>query len=387
MTRPLRFAGTPTRDRAQMYAEMRANVDPQVDHFITVTTGPEAREYASGELIDFAGPWNISECWNLILDRAHEIAAGRPYYVAIMNDDALVADDWFDRMVEAIERDSSAGASTPRQPGKMRSIFGGAFVVKGALGIRLSGVARHYYSDDEIQKLCQRVGGFSIVPGVHAVNRLANHSTRTSREIQQMNAEDWPKFHALYGMPESPWDNTPYHVVISAPSGRAPQHIIDTLDGREYTVMVDGWETEQLAAAADMFDRFVYLKESVRLFPGFWEAIDSEQGSCWLFARPSCYMGIFDARTVRKMLRRIRPTTDKQSSISNEWLIHGTVRWRSIWPEVSDANPVGMDGDELVIGNAFIHKLKGTARCGACAQVTDPGVCEHLRERASGGVS
>lgn len=363
-----------------MYAELRSNIDPQVDHFITVTTGPDARGYAVGETVDFTAPWNISECWNLILDRAHEIAAGRPYYVAILNDDAIVADDWFDRMVDAVEKNGSAGASTPRQPGKQRSIFGGAFVVKGGLGIRLSGVARHYYSDDEVQKLCQRAGGFTIVPGVHAVNRLADRSTKASAEIQRMNREDWPKFKALYGMPESPWDNVAYHVVISAPNGNA-QPVIDTLDGRDYTVMTEGWETDQLAAAAAQFSRFVFIKESVRIFPGFWEAIDSEQGSCWMFGRPSCYMGIYDAPTLRKMLRKLRPTRTKRDSIVNEWLIHGTVQWRSIWPDVTDANALGVENGELVIGNEFIQKLKGTAKCPRCAASTEPGVCEHYLAR------
>lgn len=219
--------------------------------------------------------------------------------------------------------------------------------------------------------------------GVQAVNRLANQSTRSDEDLQAMNSEDWPKFKARYGMPEAPWDNTEYYVVISAPSGATPQHIIDTLEGRDYTVMVDGWETDQLAAAAEQFSRFVYLKESARIFPGFWEAVDSERGSCWLFARPSCYMGIYDARTLRSMLAKLPPTRSKQDSISNEWRIHATVDWRSIWPEIRDANALRMEGDELVIGNGLIEKLKGTARCGACAASTAPGVCEHLQASVS----
>lgn len=377
--RPLRFAGTPTHDRPGMYTDLLANVTPQVDEFITVAHGPAAQAYAQGAVIPFDGRLpNLAVMWNQILDRAHELAAGRPYYVAVFNDDALVADDWYSRMITAIEHDGSAGASTPRQPGKMRSIFGGAFVVKGGLGVHMSGVTTWWYTDDEIQKQCQALGGFSIVPGVHAVNRLANQSTKHSAELQAINSADWPRFKAKYGMPESPWANTEYHVVISAPSGETPQHIIDTLDGRSFTVMTDGWEPDQLAAAATRFSRFVFLKESCRLFPGFWEAIDSEQGSCWLFARPSCYMGIYDAPTLQRMLRKLLPTRSKQDSIHNEWRIHDTVNWRSIWPDVHDRNPVGVEDGELVIGNAFIHKLKGTARCGECAGSTAPGVCEHL---------
>lgn len=385
--RPLRFAFTPTYNRPAMYAELRANVVPQVDEFITIAHGPEAQAYATGITIPFDAPLpDLSIQWNLGLDKAHELANGRPYFVAGFNDDALVAPDWFDRMVDAMDRDGSAGASTPRQPGKMRSIFGGAWVIRGGLGIRMSGATRWFYTDDEIQKLCQRAGGFTIVPGVHAVNRLANLSTRASRELQAINSQDWPKFKALYGMPESPWDNTPYHVIISAPSGEHPTHIIDTLDGRDYTVMVDGWETEQLAAAAELFSRFCYVKESVRLFPGFWEAIDSEPGSCWFFPHPSSYMGIFDSRSVLRMLSRLSPTRDKEDSIRNESAIHRTVRWKSIWPEVTDANALRVEvvngAPELVIGNAFIEKLKGSARCAECSRwMRGSGLCDHYLAR------
>lgn len=383
MEKPLRFAGAPTANREKFYREMRESIDPQIDTFITVTTGDDARHYAEGLTLDYTdAEWNISTTWNMILDEAERLAGGKPYYVAILNDDALVDPDWFDTLVEAMERDGSAGASGPRAPAKARSIFGGAFIVKGGLGIRLCGLMRHYYSDDEVQKLCQRNGGFSIVRSARAVNRLADQSTRTSAEIQRVNNEDWPKFRELYGWPESPWANTEYAVVISAPSGEEPSHILETLDGREYLVLTDGWELDHLVEAAKKFDRFVFLKESVRIKPGFWECIDSEPGSCWLFARPSCYMGIYDAPTVARMRTKLGPVRNKEESIQTEWAIHGTVKWKTIWPDVNDYNPLRMEGDELVIGNRYIEKLKGTARCGECAGSGKPGVCEHLRRLA-----
>lgn len=381
--RPLRFAFTPTHDRPAMYAELVENITPQVDQFITIRHGQTARDYGThGVLLDYTETLpDLSVMWNMGLDEAHRLAKGRPYYVAGLNDDALVADDWFDRMIEAIERDGTAGASTPRSPYKGRSIFGGAWIVKGHLGIRMSGVARWYYTDDEIQKLCQAAGGFSIVPGVHAVNRLADKTTRQNRHLRAINSEDWPRFKAKYGMPESPWENADYHVVISAPTGDA-QHIIDTLDGRPYTVLTDGWETEQLATAASMFPRFVFIKESTRLLPGFWDRIDATPGSAWFFPHPSCYMGIYDATTLRRMLRRLPTTRTKEDSILNESRIHSTIQWPTIFPDVTDLHPLRMDGPELVIGNQYIEKSKGTARCRRCATSREPGVCPHLQALA-----
>jgi hypothetical protein len=187
-----------------MYRDLVECVTPQVDEFITVAHGPVAQAYATGVTIPYdADDLDLSAMWNLGLDKAAELAAGAPFYVAGFNDDALVAPDWFDRMVEAVERDGAAGASTPRDAGKPKSIFGGAWMVKG--GIRLSGVFRWYHTDDEIQKLCQAAGGFSIVEGVYAVNRLVDQSYKDSPYLRAVSSEDGPKFISMYGLPESPW--------------------------------------------------------------------------------------------------------------------------------------------------------------------------------------
>lgn len=204
MVRPLRYAFTPTHDRPQYYADLVECVIPQVDEFITIAHGREAVEYSQGLTIPYdVHELDLSYMWNLGLDKAAELADGQPFYVAGFNDDALVAPDWFDRMIEAMERDGSAGASTPRDEGKPKSIFGGAWCVKGPL--RLSGAFRWYHTDDEVQKLCQRAGGFSIVHGVYAVNRLVDQSYRDWEYLRRVSAEDGPTFIRMYGLPESPW--------------------------------------------------------------------------------------------------------------------------------------------------------------------------------------
>jgi len=371
-----------------MYRELIANIKPQVDAILTIAHGPEAKKYAQSPLRSYTESLpDLSVMWNIGLDWAEKFAKGRPYYVAGLNDDALVADDWYQQMVTAIETNNTTGASTPRAPGKARSIFGGAWVIKGGEGIRMSGVAKWWYTDDEIQKLCQAVNGFTIVPNVYAVNRLANESTRASKELQAINSKDWPAFKARYGNPEAPWAATDFHIIISAPSGETPHHIINTIPtGRDYTVMTEGWELDQLIAAAKKHPRFVFLKESAHIKPGFWEAIESERGSAWFFPRPSCYMGIYDAKTVNLAAQRLRKVTDKQGSINNEWRIHDIARWNTIWDDVTDANPLRLETvngvDEFVIGNNFIEKYKSTARCGQCAQTTAPGICDHLRQLA-----
>lgn len=292
MVRPLRFGFVPTRNRAILYAELVECVTPQLDTLITLAHGPEALSYAVGDVIAYdADTPDLSAMWNAGIDRAAELANGLPYYVAIFNDDALVASDWYDRMIAAIEADGSAGASAPRAPGKAASIMGGAFVITP--GIRLTGVFRWYFTDDEVQKLCERAGGFSIVEGVHAVNRCADQNFKASPELQRVSAEDGPKFLAMYGAPASPWGNTEWPVVVEGDPARVG-------DDRRQRLAVSGTVAEQLAAGAAHFRAFVYVPQSVAPKPGFWEALDSEQGSAWLF--PTGYAGIYDSAAVQNLL-------------------------------------------------------------------------------------
>lgn len=290
MVRPLRFAFTPTHSREAMYRELVECVSPQVDVFITVAHGPLAQLYAQGVVVPFDGDPDLSAMWNLGFDKAAELAGGHPYYVACLNDDALVGPDWFDRMVDAIEVEGTAGASTPRAPGKAASIFGGAFVVTP--GIRLSGVLRWYFTDDEIQKLCERAGGFSIVPGVHAVNRHADRNFKQSPYLQQVSAEDGPKFHAMYGVAASPWGNTQWPAVVAGDAERVT-------DPRTILPVSGDDPLEHLAAGMAAFDRFIYLPANVTPKLGFWEAVDSEEGPCWLFG--DGFAGIFHAATLARL--------------------------------------------------------------------------------------
>lgn len=184
----LKLGFTLTRDRPSMYRELLANVLPQLDGFVTVTHGDYAKTYAQGDTIHYDQPvLNLFIQWNYGFDWAERTADGRPYVVACFNDDALVADDWVAQMIQAMDETGAAGASTPRKPGSHK-IFGGAFLVRP--GIRLSGLTRWYYTDDEIQHLCDEAGGFTIVDDVYAVNRLANQSTKALPELRQMSAED-----------------------------------------------------------------------------------------------------------------------------------------------------------------------------------------------------
>jgi hypothetical protein len=93
-------------------------------------------------------------------------------------------------------------------------------------------------------------------------------------------------------------------------------------------------------------------------------------------------MAVYARDPLLRALRRVR-IADKWGSVRAEAALSGALRMRdAIWPEVTDANALRVEGPELVIGNAVIEKSKGSAWCGHC-DYDPPGVCEHLLPKVS----
>lgn len=386
---PLRIAFVgPTRNRSDLFAEAVAAIRPQVDKVITVTHGSFASDYAA-PLVDEAAEWNgevnISSMWSAGLDLADKVANGAAYDVAVINDDAIVEPTWFTRLAEAMHAAGAAGASGSRQEGKLATMSGYAFLLDGTKGIRADERMRWWFSDDAIQSACTAVGGCVIVNGVGAVNKCADFEIRADPTLRVWAQEDRQVFNQFHGEFVGPWNihrgKGCVPLVISAPSGQIPTHLLANTGDRQTLVLTTReWEDQHLRYAASAFDWFVFLKESTRLLDptAFWAAIDARTEPGWLFAPPSCYMALYSRVQVNRMTTRIR-VHDKWGSIRAEASMVRLMRMHDvIWPEVTDANALRFEDDELVIGNSIIEKSKGSAWCGHC-RYTPPGVCEHLR--------
>jgi hypothetical protein len=181
-------------------------------------------------------------------------------------------------------------------------------------------------------------------------------------------------------------------VVVGGPT--LPEGL-DFFAGRTVVQLSSGWEIPHLIEAFNDpigLDRFVYLKSSTRILDErFWDVIDAAPAgrTSFLFARPSCYMAIYDrADFPTTLLERPPVIADKEQSIYWEWAIHDYFLPGAIWPDVRDEAAKRIervDGvDELVIGNDLVEKYKGTVRCGKCsgrARNQQSGLCPHTYER------
>lgn len=148
-------------------------------------------------------------------------------------------------------------------------------------------------------------------------------------------------------------------------------------------VHVEGaYEPDELRAVDH--DRFLFLKESLTILDAdaFWSAIT---GPAWLFARPSCYLAVYDRTTLQAALEHAPVNGDKHASIIWESRLHDLLRYPTIWPEVTDLHAKRIDiingAPELIIGNRIVEKAKGTAHCRLCTDAPIPGLCQHYLRR------
>lgn len=381
----------PTKNRPDLFAQAVAAIRPQVDVVVTVCDGEAARAYAE-PLVDLIhvwhGEWNISRLWNIGLNLIHDHAAGKPYDVAVFNDDAIAEPGWFATIATTMHAAKAAGASGSRQANKLATLAGYAFMLDGTKGVRADEQMRHWYSDDAIQKACVEAGGFVAVNGIGAANLRADTEIKANPTLRDWSREDRDTFRRTHGEFIVPSNvhrgKGRVPLVISATSGRVPTDLLAAAGNRPILVLsTPEWEDQHLRYAADTFDWFVFVKESTRILDAeaFWAKVDTATEPAWLFAWPSCYMGLFARSPLQAVLRKIK-VTDKWGSVREEAALARRLGMRkALWPEINDANALRVemvDGEpELVIGNAILEKSKGSAWCGKC-EYDPPGVCDDL---------
>lgn len=187
----LKYAVIPTHNRPQDYADAYAAIKPQVDWVITVA-----------HLAPYAGSWptiwyeyrvpNISVMWNLGLDYAHGLANGRPYDVAVLNDDCIVPPDWFARVTRGMRRHNTA-AGCVKRPGDHR-MTGYAFILNGDAGLRADPQFQWWYGDDDLER---QAGSVTFVNGQDVEHRHPN-STTVGR-LAEIAAEDGLRYKEKWG--------------------------------------------------------------------------------------------------------------------------------------------------------------------------------------------
>lgn len=138
--------------------------------------------------------------------------------------------------------------------------------------------------------------------------------------------------------------------------------ILTTTDRQVVVHTEGGYEPAALRTGAALFDRFIYLQDSVTILsPTFWDAIGEEP--CWFAGHPPMFLGIHDS-TITTLLPR---AVSKEEAISLEATLPQHLNYPTIWPTVTDRTALRREmrhgRDNLVLGVAGVwEKHKGTFR-------------------------
>jgi glycosyltransferase involved in cell wall biosynthesis len=218
MRRP-RYAIIPTRNRPNILEQCVRAIGPQVDLIYIINNGDDA--LSGVDVADWGGvnamvrdfemqPPNLSLIWNLGLDHCAEDVRHTEWDVAILNDDAIVPEGWFDAVSNGMRAVSgAAGCSGPTGavhtvPGPVplhTRLVGYAFILAGELGLRANEDIHWFFSDDWMDWESRKMGGMVMVPGFQ-VNHLYPNGQVTP-ELQVQIAKDAQTFADIYGM--RPW--------------------------------------------------------------------------------------------------------------------------------------------------------------------------------------
>jgi hypothetical protein len=217
-----RYAIIPTRNRFNVFNQCYEAIRGQVDRVIVINNGDEPLDdyMDTGDLTvihDKTQPVNLSRLWNAGLSMARHLAntsSNFKWDVAILNDDCIVPDAWFEavagqmrQMKVAAGCSGGPGISMPilhTQPGPVplhTRMQGFAFILAGEFGVRANEQLHWYFTDDHVDWLSRQKGGMVMVPGFQVDHLYPNG--QMTEELQVQTAKDAEKFVAYWGM--RPW--------------------------------------------------------------------------------------------------------------------------------------------------------------------------------------
>jgi hypothetical protein len=216
------------------FADCVRAIQPQVDQIFAIWA-PRSREDADWEIpplladlvVASVPSWeqrNISRWWNIGIDAAKKAAlqlgitsCGHIYVdrwdVAILNDDAIVPDDWFDRVSTQMRNMKVAAGSMGTvpmpvlhtRPGVTRldqRMSGFAFMLAGELGVRADETMQWWCGDNDIDMQSRLKGGTVVIPDT-GVKHLFPNGTTTGR-LAERTAFDMQRFVEKWGF--RPWN-------------------------------------------------------------------------------------------------------------------------------------------------------------------------------------
>lgn len=218
--RPARYAIIPSNGRECLRQCFDA-ILPQVDWVMIIRTDRTLgwEQYItekSSVLTEVDQGINISKWWNAGLQWIHDWDPEWPqskYDVAILNDDTIVPEGWFDAVAGQMRDKRAVGASSGSPIGMPvlhtragprsldQRMQGFAFIVAGETGIRADEQFAWYCGDDDLEWRLSAMGGVVVIPGFPVQHLHPNG--QVTPEIHELIAKDMQSFVDKWGT--RPW--------------------------------------------------------------------------------------------------------------------------------------------------------------------------------------
>lgn len=155
---------------------------------------------------------NLSQLWNIgIALAASQVEEGEKYEIAIVNDDAIVPEGWFEAVATAMRAaGAAAGCSDPDgrlttsmlhlEPGPVglqTRMCGWANIHAGELGLRFDETLHWWFGDDDMDWRARQAGGMIMIPGFAVVNQFPNG--QMTAELHEQAGRDRETFARKWG--------------------------------------------------------------------------------------------------------------------------------------------------------------------------------------------
>lgn len=213
------FAVILTHNRPKLLKQCIDAIRPQVHQVLVIdnlSDPPVRRDGDYTILYNFTQPPNISRFWNQGLDFFENISDTSEWNVALLCDDVVVPEGWF-QAVETCMRAHGAAAGSTHQYTEVGSpilktapdsdfwnrMCGWAFILAGERGVRAEETLMWWWADSHVDRVARQNGGMVICPGPVAVNSLPNDWTNRLPAQGHQAGVDGETFRQIWG--DKPW--------------------------------------------------------------------------------------------------------------------------------------------------------------------------------------
>lgn len=208
-----------THNRPGLLADCIGAIQPQVDDVLVLDNASDPKAHVPPEVwLEYIPdqPPNLSRFWNHGFAFFDRIYGSRPYDVAVLCDDAIVPEGWFDAVTLGM-RDTGAviGCSNPwgiEHPPRLKTapdysimerMIGWAFVLDSAKGLRADEAMQWWWFDTDLDWQGRVNGGFVMVGGYPVPNVHPGQYTNERPSLGEQAGRDRAAFAAKWGW--TPW--------------------------------------------------------------------------------------------------------------------------------------------------------------------------------------